>query len=83
MTALKFYTKISSKAASGPVGRTTPVDDYIHVKKEEAEDEDSLCGEASCSVESIEQQDRGFQVKCVKEEESDDEDYLCTTTVCG
>ncbi|KAK3541669.1 hypothetical protein QTP86_000342, partial [Hemibagrus guttatus] len=74
---------LTGEATSGPVGRTTPVDDYIHVKKEEAEDEDSLCGESSCSVESIEQQDRGFQLKCVKEEESDDEDYLCTSTVCG
>ncbi|KAG7316245.1 hypothetical protein KOW79_019786 [Hemibagrus wyckioides] len=75
------------EAASGPVGCITPVDHYIHVKKEEPEDEDSLCGEASSSVENIEQQDRGFQMKCVemkcvKEEESDDEDYLCTTTVC-
>ncbi|GAA6070616.1 zinc finger protein 154-like isoform X1 [Tachysurus ichikawai] len=70
-------------APSCPVGCITTVADDIQVKKEEPEDKDSLCGEASGSVETMEQHNRGFQMKCVKVEESDDEDYLCTTTVCG
>ncbi|MCJ8744037.1 hypothetical protein PDJAM_G00101700 [Pangasius djambal] len=67
----------SGGGTPGSVGHITPVDHQKHIKKEEPDEKDYLCGWTSSSVGDIPPMD---EQKHVIKEESEDEDYHCEGT---
>lgn len=55
----------SDGGTSGPVGRGTPEDEHMHVKKEEPEDEEYLCKRQSSGAQiPVKPELKGFKRSC-------------------